>query len=220
MGCRGDAYDPTVALDADSALRFHREQAEALALAGADFLMAPTMPAFSEALGIARAMASTGYPYVLSFVLRANGTLLDGVPVAEAIDRIDNEVDPAPTAYLANCVHPDNLLLALGAAEFTVPGVCNRLVGLQGNTSRKTPEELDNSPQLETDDPEAFARAVVSVMRNQELAQRLAESARDLVRTRYGWDRVADKMDEVIQSVVDTKGVDRCAKRVTKRLTV
>lgn len=38
---------------------------------------AATFPAFSEAQGIAAAMAKTGMPYMLSFVIRRDGTLLD-----------------------------------------------------------------------------------------------------------------------------------------------
>jgi homocysteine S-methyltransferase len=163
LGCRGDAYRASEALDCATAAQFHREQAEALAQAGSDFLMAATMPAFSEALGMAKAMAQTGSPYIVSFVLRPNGTLLDGAPVADAIARIDDAVDSAPSAYLANCVHPDNLMLALEQAERLRPGTTKRLMGLQGNTSRKSPEELDGADTLQTDDPEAFASSMLKL---------------------------------------------------------
>jgi homocysteine S-methyltransferase len=165
MGCRGDAYAPQESLDAAAAESFHQPQAEALALAGVDFLLAATLPACGEALGMARAMAGTAKPYILSFVLRPDGTLLDGTPVAEAIDRIDRSAAPAPAAYFANCVHPSNCLRALAAAEAMRPGTCRRLAGLQGNASAKTPEELDDSSTLEADEPEPFAAAMLELRR-------------------------------------------------------
>ena len=106
LGCRGDAYRPEEALDARSAAEYHRPQAEALAEAGPDLLLASTLPAFSEALGLAQALAATGRSYGLSFVLRPSGTLLDGSPLAEAVARIDDAVAPAPTFYLGGCGEP------------------------------------------------------------------------------------------------------------------
>ena len=53
--------------------------AQALAETDVDFLMAATLPAFSEAHGMATAMAATGRPYVFSFVLRRDGALLAGL---------------------------------------------------------------------------------------------------------------------------------------------
>lgn len=76
MSCRGDAYSP-----AEAAAEFHTWQADALAAAGVDFLLAATLPALSEAIGLAQAQAATGQPYVISFVARPEGTLLDGTPL-------------------------------------------------------------------------------------------------------------------------------------------
>jgi homocysteine S-methyltransferase len=108
-------------------------------------------------------MSDTDVAYGISFVLRPNGTLLDGTPIADAIAAIDGSVDKPPVAYFANCVHPDNLYLALSAAVESHPEILNRFLGLQGNTSRKSPEELDESVLLDTDDPEAFAFAMHAV---------------------------------------------------------
>ena len=55
MACKGDAYRPEEALSKEEAALFHREQAEALAQSGVDFIKAATLPAFSEAYGIASA---------------------------------------------------------------------------------------------------------------------------------------------------------------------
>jgi len=54
VGCRGDAYQPGQALSQENALAFHQFQIQALARAGVDFLIASTLPALSEAMGIAQ----------------------------------------------------------------------------------------------------------------------------------------------------------------------
>ncbi|MGB2560776.1 MAG: homocysteine S-methyltransferase family protein, partial [Akkermansiaceae bacterium] len=56
LACKNDCYDPKVALSADEAEDFHSAQASELADAGLDLLTAQTIPAVSEAEGMARAM--------------------------------------------------------------------------------------------------------------------------------------------------------------------
>ena len=163
MGSRGDAYDPSDAMKSDQAHRFHRWQAEKLADAGVDFLEAATLPALSEAMGLAHAMADTGLPYMPSFVLRDNGTLLDGTPLHQAIIQIDAAVHPKPVGYMINCVHPANLTTALRHETAQSPEIINRVLGLQGNTSRKRPEELDESEVLDSEDPEVFAEGMANL---------------------------------------------------------
>jgi homocysteine S-methyltransferase len=163
LGCRGDAYLPGEALDVAPAERFHRPQAEALAGAAPDFLLAATLPACTEAVGLARALAATRRPYALSFVLRPSGTLLDGTPLQEAVARIDDAADPPPTFYLGGCVHPVCFERALAVSAAARPGLEERVIGLQGNASRKTPEELERSERLDADEPEAFADAMEAV---------------------------------------------------------
>ena len=62
MSCRGDAYRPDEALTAEEAFHFHAWQAKKLAAAGLDLLLAATLPALSEATGLALALAATGKP--------------------------------------------------------------------------------------------------------------------------------------------------------------
>lgn len=172
MGCRGNAYDPEGALDADAARAYHSYQVERLAGAGVDFLVASTLPSAREAEGIAAAMAESGLPYLISFIIHASGKLPDGVLLLEAAMSIDAAVRPAPTYYMLNCVHPENVYDALaagpdtaaesGAAEATAAtAVRNRLIGLQGNASRKSPEELNGSVELDADPPDRWARAML-----------------------------------------------------------
>ena len=161
MGCKRDAYRPQEALSSPQAARFHAPQARALAEAGADFIMAATLPAVSEAMGMATAIAETGLPYVLSFVVRPTGTLLDGTLLHRAIDNVDASVDPRPLAYMINCVHPSVLEQALRSERVRSPRVHERLLGLQANTSAQAPEELDNAEHLESQDPDTFADAMM-----------------------------------------------------------
>ncbi len=153
-GCYGDAYRPEEGLSAGEAAAFHRPQARALANAGVDFLLASTLPAAEEALGIARAMAPLGVPYLLSFIIGGDGALLDGTPLPEAIARIDAAVSPAPVAYLINCVH---------TSVFAAAAPPERVVGLQANTSRKSPRELEGLAELETEDPRVFAGGMAAL---------------------------------------------------------
>ena len=163
LGPRGDAYRPAEALATDDVYAFHRPQAAALAAAGVDFLLAATLPAVTEALGLARALAACNYPYVLSFIIRPDGTCIDGTPLHEAIRRIDGEAKPPPTAYFVNCVHPAVFAAALEAARARDPQACKRVGGLQANTSLLSPEELDGRPDLDSASPDDFAAAMLDL---------------------------------------------------------
>lgn len=163
MSCRGDAYKPDEAMSANAAAEFHAWQAGALAAAGVDFLLAATLPALSEALGLAHAQAATGLPYVISFVARPAGTLLDGTPLKAAIAAIDAEVTPRPLAYLINCTHASIFRSALWHEHNASPLVRSRVLGLLANTAALSPEELDASAQLVEEAPESFGRDVASL---------------------------------------------------------
>jgi homocysteine S-methyltransferase len=157
MACRGDAYKPEQALPTKEAQRFHTPQVRALAQAGADLIVGSTLPALAEAMGMARAMAESGLPYVISFVIRPTGTLLDATPLHQAIAQIDASTCPRPTAYMVNCVHPSVLEQALHCERDHAALIRERLLGLQANTSARPPEELDGSACLDSQDPDAFA---------------------------------------------------------------
>lgn len=165
LGCRGDAYQPAEALSEHEAAHFHSRQARALADAETDFLMAATLPALSEAVGMARAMAETGKPYVLSFVIRASGSLLDGTPLSEAVARMDAEVTPRPAGYMVNCVHPQVFAEGLDHECARRPDLRERIIGLQANTSRRSPEELDQSQEFFAESPENLAEGMLNAHR-------------------------------------------------------
>jgi len=166
IGCSGDAYKPEEALGTLEAEAFHRYQADRLSQAGVDFLIADTLPAISEAVGLAKAMARTGKPYIISFVIRDSGTLLDGTAIAEAVTLIDSEAQPKPIGYAVNCVHPTVFKKALQSPINSGLRI-SQMLGLMANTSAKSPEELDNAPNLETADPQIWAKQMIAL--NNEL---------------------------------------------------
>jgi S-methylmethionine-dependent homocysteine/selenocysteine methylase len=165
MSCHGDAYNPAQALSAGDAHRFHAWQAGKLADAGVDFILAATLPALSEAIGLASALAETGIPYVVSFVVRPEATLLDGTPLNSAFTEIDGSLNPPPIGFMANCTHASFVRSALQHKDHSSTMVRKRLIGLFANTAALTPEELDNSESLVEEDPESFGRRVAALHR-------------------------------------------------------
>ncbi|MDD5088523.1 MAG: homocysteine S-methyltransferase family protein [bacterium] len=165
IGPRGDAYDPKDALSTSEARAFHRGQLRALAESGADFLIACTLPALSEAIGISEAMSETGCPGIISFVLRRDGTLLDGTPLGEAVARLDREAHSRPFAYMMNCTHPSFFLEAMEIEIAKRPELRARVIGLQANAAALAPERLDNAPAPLGDDAETFAAQMLETHR-------------------------------------------------------
>ena len=165
MSCRGDAYNPSERLSEDDARAFHAWQAQELAATGVDFLLASTLPALSEATGIASAQAATGKPYIISFVFRKDGTLLDGTPLKDAVSTIDAKVNPKPLAYMCNCTHASIFRSAMMHETHVSALVGKRVVGLLANTAALEPEELDSSKELVSEAPELFGRDVASLHR-------------------------------------------------------
>ena len=161
IGCRGDAYNPANALSRDEAKTFHTRQLESLAQSGVDLLMAATLPSAAEAEGIALAMESTGLPYVLSFITTGDGTVLDGTPLDQAIRPIDRLVSRRPIGFMVNCVHPSTFRKTYQKVLLSAPDVAERILGLQANTSPRSPSELDGVPALETEDPAVLADSMI-----------------------------------------------------------
>jgi homocysteine S-methyltransferase len=163
LSCRGNAYDPAEALAAADAHAFHAWQATMLSQAEVDFLLAATLPALSEAMGLASAMAATGKPYIISFVARPEGTLLDGTPLKDAVAIIDAATHPPPLAHMVNCTHASIFRAALRHEVNSSPLVRDRIVGLLANTAALSPEELDGRTGLAEEDPDVFGRSVAGL---------------------------------------------------------
>lgn len=160
MGVKNDAYLPGEALDATTAAEFHSSQAAWLADSGVDLLMAVTVPAVTEATGLARAMAQTGRPYVVSFVINRRGRLLDDTPLGTAIGQVDQACTPVPLGYMVNCAHPD----FLGPSALPI-GMAHRLIGIQGNASAMDHDQLEATPGHHEDDLAAWGDAMLALRR-------------------------------------------------------
>ncbi|MEI7474519.1 MAG: homocysteine S-methyltransferase family protein [bacterium] len=169
LGCKGDAYKPDEALDAINSFNYHKKQISKLNETNIDYLFAATLPAFSEAYGIAKAMALYSKPYIISFIIDENGCLLDGTNLSYAIQKIDNEISQAPICYMINCVHPTTLKKALKKETITYPEITERLIGIQGNTSKKTPNELNDSIELDTQNAELFTKDIIELYENYQI---------------------------------------------------
>ncbi|MGH1365151.1 MAG: homocysteine S-methyltransferase family protein [Calditrichia bacterium] len=152
LGCKGDAYSGEKILDANAAYDFHRMQTKQFESTKVDFLFAGIMPEINEALGMARAMAETNIPFIISFMLHKNGCLLDGTLLADAIKTIDEQIAPKPICYMTNCIHPTNLKQAFFNEKNHTRTELKRFSGVQANASILSPEELNNCSVLHQDD--------------------------------------------------------------------
>lgn len=163
MGCEGDAYKATDVLSAASAKEFHTWQADLFKKSGVDFLFAGIMPALTEAVGMAQAMSQTQLPYIISFMIRGNGRLIDGTTINAAIEQIDNSVKQKPICYMTNCVHPSVLHEALSQPFNQTKIVRDRFWGIQANTSPLSPEELDGCIDLRSSDAVLLAEDMMKL---------------------------------------------------------
>ena len=160
IGCKNDCYRPEEGLTSEEAESFHSWQLERLAGSGADFLVAETLPNIGEAVGIARAMARSGLPSVISFVIDRRGRLLDGTPLADASEMVDGAVDRQPLGYMINCAHPTFL-----RAAAQPPAMFERLIGVQANASSLDHDRLDGAAQLQADDIPSWGEEMLTLHR-------------------------------------------------------
>lgn len=152
LGCKGDAYSSKNALGREASYKFHSHQTQQFKKEDYDFLFAGIMPEVNEAIGMAQAMADTEIPYIISFMIRKNGCLIDGTSISDAIKIIDREVDQKPICYMTNCIHPTNLKLALTDEKNIGRPELSRFKGIMANASSLSPEELDNCGVLHRED--------------------------------------------------------------------
>lgn len=161
MGCKNDCYLPGEGLTASEAEKFHAWQIHQLSDKGVDFLMAETLPNVQEALGIARAMAITQTPYIISFVISRNGLILDGTSLLEASRIIDEGTQRPPIGYMINCSYPTFLQAETQPEEFM-----KRLIGFEANGSSLDQSDLDGAEQLRSDDVSEWGDEMLKLNRD------------------------------------------------------
>lgn len=157
VGPKGDCYRPDLAPDRTEAEDFHAPQIRELAASTADFILAQTLPSVDEALGLARAIAATGKPYLISFCTGTEGRVLDGTPLPGAIRRLDEALTRPPAGYFVNCTHPRFLL------DAHEPGELERLIGIQANGSSRDVTALDGAAATEADPVDAWASSMAEL---------------------------------------------------------
>lgn len=143
---KNDCYSPEAGLARAESSLFHSWQIDQLVEAEAAVIIAQTMPAIDEALGMADVLATSQTPYILSFVIGSDANLLDGTPLWEAIQIIDNGVPSPPEGYMINCVYPTFL-----HADKQPSALFQRLIGIQANASSKNHQQLDDASTLQQD---------------------------------------------------------------------
>lgn len=143
---KNDCYSAGQSLSRSDAGLYHSWQIEKMCHAGAEVIIAQTMPAVNEALGMADVLAETDKPYIISFVIDNRGMVLDDTPLWDAIQTMDNELQTPPTGYMVNCVYPTFI-----RAETQPVQLFDRLLGIQANSSSKSHNELDGAKDLQQD---------------------------------------------------------------------
>ena len=158
LGCKNDCYKPDEGLSVSEAQAFHSWQIEQLVRAGADYLIAVTLPNVDEALGIAKAMELTGVPYIISFVISRDAAVLDGTSLIEAVNYIDSNTTVQPVGYMVNCAFP-----AFLCADKQPELLFERLIGCQANASSLDHCQLDGANKLEADELSEWGRLMIEL---------------------------------------------------------
>lgn len=158
LGCKNDCYLPEEALSVEEAEEFHAWQIDELAKGGVDFIVPETLPALSEAIGMAKAAAKTGTPYIISFVISRDGNILDGTSLFDAINCIDKTVAVPPLAFAINCTHPSFLIPEKQNKE-----LFNRLLCFNANASSLDHCDLENADCLHVDDIQEWGNLMLEL---------------------------------------------------------
>ena len=148
VGPRGDGYDPGQVMTAAEAEAYHGLQIAAFAEAHADMVSAVTMTNANEAIGVTRAATKAGMPVAISFTVETDGRLPTGQSLADAVCEVDVVTSRAPAYYMINCAHPTHFQETLGDEPWV-----RRIGGLRANASRRSHQELNDSPDLDAGNP-------------------------------------------------------------------
>ncbi|MDQ3724364.1 MAG: homocysteine S-methyltransferase family protein [Actinomycetota bacterium] len=153
LGPRGDAYAPEELMSAEEAESYHAAQVESFAAAGVDLIGVYTLAYAEEGIGIARAAAAAGVPAAISFTLETDGRLPSGEPLGEAVERVDAATGASAAYFMINCAHPSHF----AAVVETAGPWSARIGGIRANASRRSHQELDEAPDLDSGDPAELA---------------------------------------------------------------
>ncbi len=159
IGPRDDGYSASAEPHPDIAFDYHRPQLAAFAAGSADLATAYTITHVGEAIGIVRAARAEQLPIAVSFTVDADGRLLSGIELAEAITAVD-EAAP-PDYFLVNCAHPNHIATAVGPE----PADWNcRIAGIRANASTAGHADLDAAIARDDGTPCEFAVAQADLL--------------------------------------------------------
>lgn len=147
VGPSGDGYAPETQMTLTEACDYPQPQIDALAAAGVDLVTVMTMTHVEEAIGVTEAARAADVPFACSFTVETDGNLPSGMPLREAITRVDDATDGWPMWFGINCAHPDHFRDRLTGAWVA------RIGALRANASRKSHAELDCMEELDAGDP-------------------------------------------------------------------
>lgn len=164
IGCKNDCYLAEQALPTAAAKEFALWQVKELVEGGVDYLIAETLPELNEAIGIAQAMSETDRPYYISYVIGAEGTLLDGHSLGDAIECLDQSVLRQPEGYLVNCSYPT----FLQSIQLS-PEQKERFIGLMANGSSLSHVELESAENLEQEPISQWVKSMLWAKENFDL---------------------------------------------------
>lgn len=158
LECRGNSYSGQQFMSEEEAYSHHLQRVQDFSDQPIDCLLANILPEINEAAGMARALEHAHVPSIFSFMITADGNLLDGTGLADAIAHIDRSCTVPPMCYMANCIHPSNLLAALWQPQNRGRTELRRLIGNKANASSLSPKELDESPIAQREDFDEMVR--------------------------------------------------------------
>ena len=165
VGPRGDGYDPGQVMTREEAALYHAPQIASMAAAGAEMITATTMTNVPEAIGIASAAREVSLPTVISFTVETDGKLPTSQTLGEAIVEVDAATGNAPAYYMINCAHPTHFAGMLEAAARTGAAWVKRVRGLRANASKRSHQELNESPDLDAGDPRELGQEYAELRR-------------------------------------------------------
>lgn len=115
----GTEYDGEYGLTAEELRDWHRPRVRALATAGADLLLAETIPSIREIEALAAELPATGMPWAFSMSIR-DGRLADGTDLREAAEQIVQA--GGCVALGVNCCAPLDAVRAVGLLHEALGG--------------------------------------------------------------------------------------------------
>ena len=135
IGSKGDTNGDVMTVAAYQ--EFHEWEIEQFVRAGVDFIYVSMISNVNEAVGIAKEIAKTKVPYIMSFEINEDGCLFDGTPLSEAMQRVENASKYKPALYMANGVKIETVIQSLEMPYNQVDLVRSRFLGIQASTELK-----------------------------------------------------------------------------------